>query len=117
MTVFLDGKWFQLNWRKTELKDFPDDITLLDVHLLNEKVLKPILGIKNIRTDPRIGYADDTETIADLEKACPTEGVVFCLFPVEPDDLQAVADSEGTMPPKSTFFIPRMKNGLLVYEF
>ena len=126
LTMFLEGKWFQLNWRKSELKGFEDGFVLLDVHMLNEKVLKPILGIKNIRTDKRVVYLDGTKSIDDIETYSETqntdqsrffgEGVCFCLYPVEFEDLQQVADSNGILPPKSTFFEPRMKNGLLVYE-
>ena len=106
------------------MKDFADHfaegLVPLDVHLLNEKVLKPILGIKNIRTDKRIKYVEGTRDIADLEntpdKSGQVQGVTFTLFPVEFEDLKAVVDAQGTMPPKSTFFEPRLKNGLLVYE-
>ncbi len=133
MTMFLDNKWFQLNWRKSEIKGFAEGLVLLDVHLLNEKVLKPILGVKNIREDERVKYIDGSKTIEEIEEAAaacgnvgeksgggdtasPNTAVVFCMFPVEFDDLKQVADSNGVMPPKSTFFEPRMKNGLLVYE-
>jgi uncharacterized protein (DUF1015 family) len=114
--MLFEGNWFQLNWRKNELKDFPKDIILLDVHLLNEKVLKPILGVKNIQNDARVRYLEGDKTFSDFETATPTEGVGFCLFPIEFEDMKAIADTNGTMPPKSTFFEPRMKNGLLVYE-
>ena len=116
MTMYLGGRWFQLNWRKSELKEFAQGLVLLDVHLLNEKILKPLLGVKNIREDPRVTYREGTKSIKSIEEACPTEGVAFCLFPVEFEDLMAIADSNGILPPKSTFFEPRMKNGLLVYE-
>jgi uncharacterized protein (DUF1015 family) len=116
MTMLLDGKWFQLNWRKAELKEFGSDLVLLDVHLLNEQILKPLLGVKNIREDVRVKYMEGTKSIASLEEACPTEGVAFCLFPVEFADMKEIADSNGILPPKSTFFEPRMKNGLLIYD-
>ena len=119
MTMFLDKKWFQLNWRKSELKDFAKGLVLLDAHLLNEKILKPILDVKNIREDERVQYMDGSKNIEEIEEATqtlPTEGVAFCLYRVEFDDLIEVADSNGVLPPKSTFFEPRMKNGLLVYE-
>ena len=108
------------------MKGFEDGFVLLDVHMLNEKVLKPILGIKNIRTDKRVAYLDGTKTVEDMESFVEKqntdlsrllgEGVCFCLYPVEFEDLKQVADSKGILPPKSTFFEPRMKNGLLVYE-
>jgi uncharacterized protein (DUF1015 family) len=116
MTMLLGGKWFQLNWRKAELKEFGQGLVLLDVHLLNEQILKPLLGVKNIREDARVKYMEGTKSIASIEEACPTEGVAFCLFPVEFADMKAIADSNGILPPKSNFFEPRMKNGLLVYD-
>lgn len=119
MTMLLDGQWYQLNWKKSELKGFDKDFVLLDVHLLNEKILKAYLGIKNIRTDSRVAYLEGSKSISDIEnyiQKSNTEGVCFCLYPVAFDDLQQVADSGGVLPPKSTFFEPRMKNGLLVYE-
>ena len=116
MTMYLEGRWFQLNWRKTQLKGFADGLVQLDVHLLNEKILKPVLGVKNIRTDERVKYLEGSKSIESIEKATPTEGVTFCVFPVEFEDMKEISDSDGTMPPKSTFFEPRMKNGLLIYE-
>lgn len=119
LTMYLDGQWYQLYWKKTGLKGFDKDMVLLDVHLLNERVLKSILDINNIRTDNRISYVDGSKSIAEIETlthANDTEGVVFCLYPVAFEDLQKIADTQGTLPPKSTFFEPRMKNGLLVYE-
>ncbi len=120
ITMFLDNKWFQLYWRKEVLKHYveesPVGFVQLDVDLLNEKIIKPMLGIRHIKTDPRLKYIDDQQGFEKLIKTVGTEGVGFCLFPVELDDLKAVVDSKGTMPPKSTFFEPRMKNGLLVYE-
>jgi uncharacterized protein (DUF1015 family) len=115
-TMFLEGKWFAMYWRKSELKEFAKGLVLLDVHLLNEKILKPMFGVKNIRTDARVSYVESDKTIEYIEKACPYEGVAFCLYPVEMEDLIQVSDSNGIMPPKSTYFEPRMKNGLLVYE-
>jgi uncharacterized protein (DUF1015 family) len=117
MIMRLGSRWYGLNWRKDVLKNFVEgDLVLLDVHLLAEKVLKPLLGITNVRTDKRLSYIEGTQPIASIEKAVGTEGVGFCLFPVGFDDFKAVVDSNGTMPPKSTFFQPRMKNGLVVYE-
>ena len=117
IVMFLDNQWFQLNWRKDVLKHFADEnLVRLDTHLLNEKVLKPMLGIKNIREDARMKYIDGLQGYEKVAAVTGTEGVGFCLYPVELEDLKAVVDSGGTLPPKSTFFEPRLKNGLLVYE-
>ena len=120
MMMFLDGRWFQLNWRKDTLKAFaldsPEGLVQLDVHLLNERVLKPALDIKNTRTDSRMKYIDSQQDTKKMEEAAGTEGVAFRLFPVELEDMTTIVDSGGTLPPKSTFFEPRMRNGLLIYE-
>jgi uncharacterized protein (DUF1015 family) len=120
MTICLNGSWFSLLWRKEVYKDFVSaDKTILDVHLLNDLILKPILGIKKIRSDKRIKYLDGTNSVDDLNHICrksEKDYVLFTMFPIEFKDLVAIADSEGTMPPKSTFFEPRMRNGLFVYD-
>jgi uncharacterized protein (DUF1015 family) len=115
-TMLLEGKWFAMYWRKSELKEFAKGLVLLDVHLLNEKILKPMFGVKNISSDARVTYVEADKTIDYIEKICPEEGVAFCVSAVEMEDLIEVSDSNGIMPPKSTYFEPRMKNGLLVYE-
>jgi uncharacterized protein (DUF1015 family) len=121
LTLFLEGQWFRLHWRADVLKNFAEGLVQLDVHLLNEKVLKPILDIKNIRTDERVKYVEGIKKLSELEKTAQSplsaeKGAVFCLYPVEFEDLKTIVDSGGTLPPKSTFFEPRLKNGLLVYE-
>jgi uncharacterized protein (DUF1015 family) len=120
ISLFTAGRWVYLRWRKQILTQFqqkyPNKV-LLDVHILNEKILKPLLGIQNVRTDERLTYVEATKSNADLEKACPPYGAVFCMYPVDFKDLKRVSDTDGTMPPKSTFFEPRMKNGLIIYDF
>jgi uncharacterized protein (DUF1015 family) len=116
MTMYLDSQWFQLNWRKETLKHFPEAGVKLDVHLLNEIILKPHLGITDLRTDSRLKYIDGLHGNKKLEEAAGADGVAFSMFPVEFEDLQETVDAQGILPPKSTFIEPRMKNGLLVYE-
>ena len=123
MTLLLDKKWYALDWKKDTLVGFADGKILLDAHLLNEKILKPLLNIQNIRTDSRIKYYEGSKTIKEIEKAVETINKnqdaiagVFCLYPIDFQDLKTIADDNGTLPPKSTFFEPRLKNGLLVYE-
>jgi uncharacterized protein (DUF1015 family) len=115
-TMLLDGKWFELIWRKSALKGYPEDYVLLDADLLAEKILKPVLGIKNMRADSQLTYLDGRKSLEDIEKLTPKTGVTFCLFPLEFEDIQNIADLKGTLPPKSTFFEPRMRNGLLIKE-
>ncbi|MDZ7880883.1 MAG: DUF1015 domain-containing protein [Saprospiraceae bacterium] len=68
-----DGRWFRLTWKIEILQDFGEGLVHLDVHLLNEKILKPILGVKNIRTDGRLTYIEGTKTLQAIEKIASTK--------------------------------------------
>ena len=114
LTMQFHDKWYQLTWKSDVLKHFAEGLIQLDVHLLNEKILKTILGIKNIRTDERVTYIEGTKSID--KEVLPSDKVAFYLFPIAFADMKRIADDDGTMPPKSTFFAPRMKNGLIIYE-
>ena len=114
--MYMDGKWrtLQIN---PDLVDLTDPIERLDVSMLQENLLAPVLGIGDARTDNRIGFVggargtDELERIVD-EGVC---AVAFSLFPTTMDDLFAVSDISEIMPPKSTWFEPKLKDGLLVY--
>lgn len=125
LTAYCRGIWYRLRWREMVIKNFENTFaknkTLLDVDMLNELIFKKVFKIANIRTSERISYIEGTKSVAHLQKLTdnpnPTEGgIAFALYPVHFQDLQQVSDTDGTMPPKSTFFEPRMKNGLLVYD-
>jgi uncharacterized protein (DUF1015 family) len=88
---------------------------LFDATLLNERVLRDILNIQDVRTDTRIEYVDGSKGLRGIEKACSRLEVGFVLFPVTFDNLIRVADSGGSLPPKSTYFEPRLKSGVLVH--
>jgi uncharacterized protein (DUF1015 family) len=116
-SIFYQEKWHFFTWKKEIAANFETETgVILDVDLLNEKVLKSILEIEDVRKDTRIAYVEGVKGIAALEKSC-REGnakIAFSLFPVAIADLMSVSDQEGIMPPKSTWFEPRMKNGLMV---
>jgi uncharacterized protein (DUF1015 family) len=116
-SVFYQAKWHTFTWKTSILAKFKaKGKVLLDVDILNEKILKTILGIEDIRKDERIVYVEGAKGTAALEKIC-TEGVAkiaFSLYPVAIEDLMDISDDDGTMPPKSTFFEPRMKNGIMI---
>jgi uncharacterized protein (DUF1015 family) len=118
-SIFHQKEWHSFTWKKEILaKIIQQGKTVLDVDILNEKVLKKILGIKDIRKDNRITYVEGIKGTAALEKIClqKPSSIAFSLFPVAIEDLMEVADSDGTMPPKSTWFEPRMKNGILMQK-
>ena len=118
--MFLNKEWFQLTWKKEILKSYKNTPVLLDASMLDEKVMKWILGVEDVRTDTRVSYVEGVKGLEDFRlKTLRNEqySVGFCLYPVELKDLIAIADMGKTMPAKSTWFEPRMKNGLIVQEF
>ncbi len=119
LTMYLDREWFRLRWRQQVLDEFSEHPVLLDVTLLNEKVLKQILGIRDVRTDARVKYFEGPKGLTSLkDKALRNdERIVFCLYPVAMDDFLAISDAGGVLPPKSTWFEPRIRSGLIVRQF
>jgi uncharacterized protein (DUF1015 family) len=114
--TWIYGAYILWEWKAETIAAFQaEGKTVLDVDILNEKVFKEILGIEDIRKDKRIKYIEGTWADDYLRKRS-TEGVAFSLYPVDIQDLITISEADGIMPPKSTWFEPRMKNGLLVQE-
>ncbi len=92
-------------------------ISSLDAALLQEKILEPLLGIKDIRTDKRIEFVGGIRGTQELERLVDSgrAAVAFSLYPVSLDDLMAVSDANEIMPPKSTWFEPKLRDGLLIH--
>ena len=113
--MFMDGKWYKLKF-SVEFAQTPNAIENLDVSILQNYLLAPILGIKDARTDKRIGFVGGARGTAELEKFVDdgTAKIAFSMFPTTMDDLFAVSDIDEIMPPKSTWFEPKLKDGLLV---
>ncbi|HEY7546586.1 MAG TPA: DUF1015 family protein [Blastocatellia bacterium] len=112
--MYLAGQWYKLIAPADSIKQ-DDPIASLDVSILQERGLDPILGIKDVRTDKRIDFVGGIRGTVGLEKAVD-EGraaVAFSLYPVTVDDLMSVADANEIMPPKSTWFEPKLRDGLL----
>lgn len=116
LTMYLEREWYRLTWRPEILATHQSDTVILDVILLNEKVLVDILDIRDIRTDLRLKYVSGTKTLAALRERTlkGEERFAFCLFPITIEDFIAVADAEEVLPPKSTWFEPRVRSGMLV---
>lgn len=114
--MYLDGKWFDLKFAVNYIRE-PDPIERLDVSILQENVLNPILGIDDPRTNERIAFVGGSRGTAELEKLVDSGDykVAFSMFPTTMDDLFAVADVDEIMPPKSTWFEPKLKDGLLIH--
>lgn len=114
--MYLGGEWYKLTY-KGEI-DRSDPIGSLDVSILQGKLLTPILGIGDPRTDTRIAFVGGGRGTQELVKMVDggEAAVAFSMYPTTMDDLFAVADIDKIMPPKSTWFEPKLKDGLLVHE-
>jgi uncharacterized protein (DUF1015 family) len=113
--VFVDGGWWSLTFPEASI-DRTDPIASLDVSLLQDRVLAPILGIGDPRTDARIEFVGGIRGCDELERRTG-RGVAFSMHATSPDELLAVADAGEIMPPKSTWFEPKLRSGLFVHEF
>ena len=115
IAMYLDGDWYRLNARAEILKS--DPVGILDVSLLQENVLGPILGIDDPRTSERIDFVGGIRGMGELEKRCSEDMVIaFALYPTSMEELMNVADAGLYMPPKSTWFEPKLQSGLFVHR-
>lgn len=114
--MYLDGRWYTLRFNVSYVRE-PDPIERLDVSILQRYVLEPVLGIMNVQTDERIGFVGGRRGTAELERIVNRgdSTLAFSMFPTTMDDLFAVSDMGEIMPPKSTWFEPKLKDGLLVH--
>ena len=114
-SMYLDGRWYRL----TASDDIvPDHITdSLDVAVLQNSLLEPVLGIEDPRTDKRIDFVGGIRGLGELKKRADSDmKVAFAVHPVSMDDLLAVADNDMVMPPKSTWFEPKLGSGLFMHS-
>jgi uncharacterized protein (DUF1015 family) len=114
-SMYLDGQWYTI-----ALRDQGSGIgDRLDVDLLQELVLLPMLRIGDVRTDTRIDFVGGARGTRFLEEAVSSgrAAAAFSLFPVSVDDLMSISDEGGIMPPKSTWFEPKLRDGLLSHVF
>jgi uncharacterized protein (DUF1015 family) len=114
--MFLAGRWYALAL-KPELAPAEDPVASLDVSLLQERLLAPLLGIGDPRVDARIDFIGGIRGVAELERrvASGAAAVAFALHPTRMEQLMAVADAGLLMPPKSTWFEPKLADGLLTH--
>jgi uncharacterized protein (DUF1015 family) len=112
--LYAGGRWRRLRLR-TDLAEVADPAQHLDVSLLTDHVLAPILGIGDLRTDARIDFVGGGRGLAELERRVDSGAMAaaFSLYPTRMEDLMAVADAGEVMPPKSTWFDPKLADGLV----
>jgi len=113
---FLRGQWRTLAFRESFLSA-SDPIELLDVTLLQKLVLQPLFGIEDPRTSKRINFVGGIRGTGELERLVKRGeyACAFSLFPTSIDDLMAIADAGGIMPPKSTWFEPKLRDGMFCH--
>ena len=116
--MYLAGRFYSLSLRKSK-QEIGTAISQLDTYILQTKLLEPILGITNIRTDKRISYVHGKDSINQIKTAIDSgnQAVGFGLFPIQIQELKAIADSKAVMPPKSTYIYPKLRSGNTIYEF
>lgn len=112
--MYLDGQWYRLNI-KDELIPKNDPVKRLDVSLLQNNLIEPVLGIADPRRDKRIDFVGGIRGLQELEKRVNSGemAVAFALYATSLDDLMSVADANEVMPPKSTWFEPKLADGLV----
>jgi uncharacterized protein (DUF1015 family) len=116
--LYLSGKWYKLVFNVQFFRQ-PEPVDALDVSVLQDFLLAPILGIQDVRTDNRIDFVGGARGARGLEKLV-NEGrarAAFSLFPTSINDLLTISDAGQIMPPKSTWFEPKLRDGLLIHVF
>ena len=113
--MYLNKKWYRLKAHSNLLND--DAVEGLDVSILQNEVLAPILGIGDPRTDKRIDFVGGIRGLSELEKRVSSDMcLAFSLFPTSIRELFDVADAGMLMPPKSTWFEPKLLSGLFIHD-
>lgn len=114
-SMYLGEHWYLCEIRPEDKSE--DPVEGLDVSLLQNLLLDPVLGIKNPKTDDRIDFVGGIRGLSELERRCATDcKVAFAMYPTDISELFAVADAGLLMPPKSTWFEPKLRSGLFIHE-
>ena len=114
--MYLDKQWYKLEAREN-LKVISDPVDGLDVSILQDYLLNPILGIEDPRIDKRIEFIGGIRGLEELERRVNSDmAVAFALYPTSIEELFAVADANRLMPPKSTWFEPKLRSGIFIHS-
>ena len=116
VTMYIDNKWYRLNFKDSVKNNDPVDG--MDVPLLQNNILGPILNIEDPKTDDRIEFVGGIRGLDFLETRNRQykHAVSFAMYPISMEELFAVADAGRLMPPKSTWFEPKLRSGLFIHE-
>ena len=115
--MYIDRQWYTLTAKEGTYTN--DPIGILDVTILQNNLLAPLLGIADPRTDKRIDFVGGIRGLKELERRVDTGemAVAFALYPVSLEQLMDIADSGNVMPPKSTWFEPKLRDGFFSHLF
>lgn len=115
MTMLIQDEWYKLNWKNTAIQEYEADVKL-DVDLFNHYILEKLIGIEDVRSDKSVKYISGTVTLEHMLNKVSKAKHAFAmnLFPVKMNEFVKISDQGKTLPPKSTWFEPRLNNGLLV---
>lgn len=114
--MYLDGKWYKLT-AKDGTFDENDPVESLDVSILQNNCITPVFGINDPRTDKRIDFVGGIRGLSELERRCSTDmKIAFSMYPTSLSELMDIADAGQVMPPKSTWFEPKLLSGLFIHK-
>lgn len=113
--MYLMGTWYRLTFKGRRSSE---SVKALDVSILSDHILTPLLGIEDLRTDPRIGFVPGYAGLIALENKVDRGDydIAFSLYPVSGEEFYTISDQGKTMPPKSTYIVPKLLNGLTIYS-
>lgn len=116
LTFYVDHKWYTLTWKKKVIQKNSKKGIVLDSYIFNHVVMGDILGVEDIRNDETTIYIEGTRGLVAIENETDRDhkNIGFTVFPVSVSELKIMAEKGIPMPPKSTAFVPRIKNGMLV---
>jgi uncharacterized protein (DUF1015 family) len=117
-SMYIDGNWYLLGLKDANAMTNNNPVTQLDSYILSEKILSPILGIKDLKNDKRIYFIDGVAGAMELKRNIDTgkAAIAFGLFPSDIKEVKQIADSGMSMPPKSTWIEPKLRSGLIIYS-
>ena len=114
--MYIGKEWYKLT-AKNGIFDENDPVDRLDVSILQKNVISPVFGIDDPRTDKRIDFVGGIRGLGELERRCSIDmQIAFSMYPTTLDDLMDIADAQKIMPPKSTWFEPKLLSGLFIHK-
>lgn len=119
MSIYIANEWYLIHWKKSIINKYTAAGDALDVDLFNTYILTKIIGIDNIKDTNNVKYVAGVLGIEAVVSLCSNNISSFgcCLFPLSKEEVKSTAEAHGVLPPKSTWFEPRIRNGLIIKDF